>query len=275
MTSRRDFMKGTVKTGAALSLIPFASAFPAFAAAPQALVGTIKPTFRTGSNEDVAKLLPASIKLLPAYIGFTKGTKKELGKGINDYEQKVTYLASKKCNLISAEGAPPFMILGREKEAALTKHWEEKYKIPVFTAPQNQVNALHALHAKNIFGATYFPDNLNEIYAAYFRSAGFNVLGMQGLPNVAFSKVQDVPSEQIYRFIKTNFLKCQGADSIYMLGSAWRSIDIIERLEQDLQVPVVHPVAARSWEMQKRLHIEQPIQGYGRLLATLPPLVRV
>ncbi len=271
MTSRRQFM---LQSSAALSVAALITPQSGLAAT-SAVVGTIKPTLRTGSNEEVAKLLPPGITTLPVYIGFTKGTKQELGDGIKAYDDKVAYLASQKCNLISAEGAPPFMILGRKKEAALTKKWQSTYKIPVFTAPQNQVNALHSLKVKHIFGATYFPDNLNKIYGSYFTDAHFDVLSMQGLPNVQFSKVQDVPSEQIYEFIKAGFLKCKGADCIYMLGSAWKAIDIIQRLEDDLHVPVIHPVAARAWEMQKRLHIEQPIQGYGTLLANLPPLIHV
>jgi maleate cis-trans isomerase len=55
-----------------------------------------------------------------------------------------------------------------------------------------------------------------------------------------------------------------------MLGSGWRTLNIIQMLEQDLQVPVVHPVPARVWEMQKRLHVRQPVQGFGHLLAAFP-----
>jgi maleate cis-trans isomerase len=46
---------------------------------------------------------------------------------------------------------------------------------------------------------------------------------------------------------------------------------ILEMLEQDLGVPVIHPVPARCWEIQKRLSVCQPVQGYGRLLAEMLP----
>jgi maleate cis-trans isomerase len=55
-----------------------------------------------------------------------------------------------------------------------------------------------------------------------------------------------------------------------MLGSGWRTLDIISTLEQDLQVPVIHPVTARVWEFQKRLHVHEPIRGYGHFLEVLP-----
>jgi maleate cis-trans isomerase len=43
-------------------------------------------------------------------------------------------------------------------------------------------------------------------------------------------------------------------------------LPVIDVLEQDLGLPVVHPVPARCWEIQKRLHIDQPVAGYGVLL---------
>ena len=58
-----------------------------------------------------------------------------------------------------------------------------------------------------------------------------------------------------------------------MLGTGWKVLDVIELLEQDLGVPVVHPVTAQVWEFQKRLHIHEPRSGYGKLLAELPERV--
>jgi hypothetical protein len=34
----------------------------------------------------------------------------------------------------------------------------------------------------------------------------------------------------------------------------------------------VHPQTARVWEIQKRLRIDEPMRGYGTLLAKLPPM---
>jgi maleate cis-trans isomerase len=92
---------------------------------------------------------------------------------------------------------------------------------------------------------------------------------MEGI-DVPFNQVQMLSGEQVYAHIKKNFLKAKGADAIYMLGSGWRTLGIIQMLEQDLQVPVVHPVPARVWEIQKRLHVRQPVKGYGYLLDAFP-----
>ncbi|MDZ4347649.1 MAG: hypothetical protein U1E51_35000 [Candidatus Binatia bacterium] len=60
------------------------------------------------------------------------------------------------------------------------------------------------------------------------------------------------------------------APGIYLLGSgAWRVVDVVA-VEEDLEVPVVHPIAARVWYMQKQTRIREPVAGAGRLLAELP-----
>src|SRR5947207_15076964 len=80
--------------------------------------------------------------------------------------------------------------------------------------------------------------------------------------DVQFDKVQELPSRTIYAHIKRSFQKHKGAEAIYMLGSGWRTLDIIAKLERDLGVPVVHPVTPRAWEIQKRLRMREPVAGY-------------
>jgi maleate isomerase len=65
-------------------------------------------------------------------------------------------------------------------------------------------------------------------------------------------------------------LKNPHTEAIYMLGTGWRCLDIIQMLEEDLQVPVIHPVPARVWAVQKRLHVRQRVKGFGRLLEEMP-----
>jgi maleate isomerase len=273
--SRRKF--GHALAGATITVgsVPAAVSIPSLAYGQavgwRGVVGIVEPAYSSGDVQDLIGIIPEGIQIIPVYLGFTKGTKSELTDSIPRYEQLVKILAQQNCNIIHPEGAPPFMILGREKEANLTASWAKEYNTQVFTSSQNAVNAIRALQGKKIVGISYFPDDLNKIFSGYLASAGINLLAMKGLP-VAFDKVKDVPSKEVYGFIKEKFMECGNADCIYILGSAWGIMDIIEPLEQDLQVPVVYPVTARSWEIQKRLNINQPLNGYGRLLSTLPPL---
>jgi maleate isomerase len=161
------------------------------------------------------------------------------------------------------------MAHGYRGEEKIIKDWERKYNVPIVTAAQTQVDALHALNVKKILGVTYFVGAVNDITTNYFHDAGFDVLGMEGI-SVAFEDVGRVASQEIYAHSRQAFLKHPGAEAIYMLGTGWRCLDIIRLLEDDLQVPVIHPVPRAGLGVQKRLHVRQRVQGFGRLLLEMP-----
>jgi maleate isomerase len=232
------------------------------------VVGCIKPTLRPGGLEELIRMLPEGIGIIPLFLNIREGTTDEFKRATAPYEPLVKQLAEAGCDLIHPEGAPPFMLLGFKGEAELLVKWEKEYQRPFFTSGSNHVRALRALKARKILGATYFVGAINDLFAKYFVEAGFDVLGMEGIA-VAFDKVGELAAEQVYAHVKRAFLKHREAEAIYLLGTGWRVLPIIDLLEQDLGVPVVHPVPARCWEMQLRLSVRQPVKGYGRLLAEM------
>jgi maleate isomerase len=235
------------------------------------IAGIIHPTLRPGATEEFIRLLPEGIGVIPLFINITRGTREEFKTVMGAYEQQIALCAEQNCDAIHPNGAPPFMVMGREAETRLVGEWEAKYKTPIFTAGQNHIAALRALGAKSIIGASYFQGEINDTFGAYFKDAGFDVRCMEGV-EVPFNKVQELSGEQVYSHIKKSFIKHKGADAIYMLGSGWRTLHIVDMLERDLGVPVVHPVPARVWEFQKRLHVNEKRSGFGHLLEALPAM---
>jgi len=233
------------------------------------VVGVVKPTHRPGSLEEFIRLLPEGIGVVPVYLNFKRGTEDEFRAALDAVEEKVAQLAEEGVDLIHPEGAPPFMVHGYQGEAKIIKEWETQYKVPMVTAAQTQVEALRALNVKKFVGVTYFVNSVNDITASYFRDAGFDVMAMEGIA-VAFEDVGRLASQEIYAHTRKAFLKNPSADGIYMLGTGWRCLDIIHLLEEDLQVPVIHPVPARVWSIEKRLHVRQRVKGFGRLLEEMP-----
>ncbi len=234
------------------------------------VVGVIKPTYRPGSLEEFIRLLPEGVGVIPLFLDARRGTVEEFSEVIGRYEAKVEELAGiGGVDLIHPEGAPPFMTQGFEGEARLVKGWEEKFEVPIVTAGQTQVEAMRALGVRRIVAVTYFQNEVNGITKRYFEDAGFDVLAVEGIA-VPFEDVGRVSHLEVYAHAKRAFLAHDRTEAIYMLGSGWRSLDAIDLLEQDLGVPVVHPVPARVWAVQKRLRIHEPVDGYGRLLADLP-----
>jgi maleate cis-trans isomerase len=271
--TRRSILRSAAGAGlAAAAVLPLAlPAGPAKAANHRGIVGVIKPRATDSALVDMIKLLPEGIGVIPVYLNLTQGSREEYGSSYGTYEKHIAYLSSQKCNVIAIEGAPPFMLLGPAREAEMVDGWKQKYNTDMFTSSQNQVNAFKALKVKRILGITSGSGGpeMNKVYAKYFEDSGIGVVAMEGM-GVEFRSIPEVPPATISAFIKKAFAERKGADAVYILGSALEALRLIEPLERELGVPVVQAIAARIWEIQKRLRVHEPIKGYGRLLETLP-----
>ena len=145
------------------------------------MVGTVKPTKGSGSLEELIRMLPDGIGVIPLFNNIRHGTIGEFSGVLPSYEEKVAELAADKVDVIHPAGTPPFMLLGYRKEQELIAAWEKKYGVPIFTSGSNQVRALKALGVKKFVGIGYdFEDT--SIVDRYFTDAGFKVLGLERLP---------------------------------------------------------------------------------------------
>jgi maleate cis-trans isomerase len=234
------------------------------------IVGVIKPTYGSGSLVEFIRLLPEGVGCIPMYAGIREHSERGYLGAMDTYIAKVAELAEIGCDLIHPEGGPPFMVRGHKAEQEIVSGWEAKYKVPIFTSGQSQAQALRALGIKKFVGCTYYRDQkMNDIFTRYFTDSGFEVLGMEGM-DTSPGEADAISNETIYQHLKASFNKFPSAQGIYLLGSgAWGIKDIVTA-ENDLGVPVVHPVAARLWYVEKLLRIKNPIQNASRLLAELP-----
>ena len=233
------------------------------------IVGDIKPTHRPGSLEEFIRLLPEGIGVIPLTVGITSGTEQEFHEVLEDYKQKASELAALGVDLIYIGGAPPMMVHGFSGEEKIVRDLEGKHGIPVSTSGKSTAEAMKALGIGKFVGVTYFKENLNQIFTRYFTEAGFEVSAMEGI-DVPFQDVGRLSGEEIYSHAKKAFLRHPEAQAIYMLGSGWRVLKIVRLLEQDLEVPVIYALGAKLWDIQRRLHVREPVKGYGRLLEELP-----
>lgn len=234
-------------------------------------VGVIKPSTRPGRAEELVEILPREIELVHDGCNIADGTRAELEKSFSCFEEKVAKMGAINLDLVHPAGVP-FLLLGYEGEQALVKKWERDYKCKIFTNGQSQVNATRAFGAKRIVAASYFADpDVNVGFGKYLTEAGFEVLNIAGY-KVPFKDVPLLEPQVIRKFLDGLFLPHQGkVDAFYLIGPAWRAtLGMIEELEADYGVPVIHHVPAQSWEIQRLLGFRQAFSGYGRLMREMP-----
>jgi maleate cis-trans isomerase len=231
------------------------------------VVGMVRPTRRPGTLEELIRILPEGIGIVPLMLNFKAGTNEEFLKSLPDYERFAAELADQKVDLIILSGAPPFMLLGPEKEAAWTQRLEKTTKTPIVTDPQMQIAGLRTMKIKKFIGASYSALQ-NKIVLDYMTKAGLRALSMEPI-DVPFDQVSQISVEQLYSHIKRLHRKHSAADGIYIQGGGWQTARVVELLEEDLDIPVVHATICQAWQIHKHLKVRKTTPGFGRLLAEL------
>ena len=161
------------------------------------VVGMVRPTRRPGTLEELIRMLPEGIGIVPLLLNFKAGSIVEFQKSIPQYEQCVAELAEQGVDLIIPAGAPPFMLLGYEGEAKLIRQWEKKYKTEIATDPQMQVAGLRAMGIKKFIGASYSAVQ-NEIVQDYMTQAGLRAMSMEPI-DVPFDQVAQISNAAALR----------------------------------------------------------------------------
>ncbi|ADE56640.1 MULTISPECIES: maleate cis-trans isomerase family protein [Aminobacterium] len=140
-----------------------------------------------------------------------------------------------------------------------------KTKKKAVTAMQSLVYALHVFSAKNIVVATPYIPEVNEKQRSFFQECGFNVLKIEGMNIIEHGGSGYIESESIYDFAK-QVLTGTSPDVLVLSCTNFRTLNIIEKLETDLNIPVISSNQALLWNALRSLNITEMILGHGSLL---------
>jgi maleate cis-trans isomerase len=234
------------------------------------VVGVVKPSRRPSKSlDELASLLPADVRIVARYAPVESGALEEFEAVLPAYRSYIQELAAEGAELIHLEGTPAFLLIGWERERGLVAEWQAEIGLPIFTSAMCQARALRALGARTIIDCGYDPTTGPPV-ERYFAADGFEVLAVEKAPIDWRAKAalsDDAAFSILARFIE----RFPRAEALCLQGSSkWPLSGVIDRLEQAFGVGVVHPVAARYWELMLRLGRRSPIEGFGRLLREAP-----
>jgi maleate isomerase len=140
---------------------------------------------------------------------------------------------------------------------------ESKTGIPATTTSSAIIEALKSLGIKSVAIASPYPERTNNLLAGYLRRAAFEVVSRKGM-NVECPAF--LPPEQAYRLARE--VDCEAADGILISCTNFRSLEVIEKLEQDIGKPVVSSNTASMWKLLELAGANEPVKGAGRLFRT-------
>ena len=140
---------------------------------------------------------------------------------------------------------------------------------PAITAVGSSVEALHHMKARRIsiagpYGLFMLRDRLKPL----IESAGFKVVSVDGEPEMQQRTDFSVIGNQSTQVIKDFVLRVvrPEADTVFIPGTAWRALELVEELEQTLGKTVITVNQATVWMALRKLGWTKPIQRFGQLL---------
>ena len=231
-------------------------------------IGGISPTVMEVVPYDFYRMAPDGIGLVGITCNIEFWDNENFDRALGTLEDSAAYLGSRAVDYVIHFGAPLVASRGHGFDAQLIATIREKAGVPAPTSIRSAANGLHHFAASKVAVASPYPDEVNRNVAAFLEADGFEVVGRQ-TRDVVFKRLQDVHTEEIYKFACDVVAASPGADALYIPCPQWPAADAVDAIERDCGLPVVASDPADFWAAFSSLGLRLKIEGFGRLLASL------
>ncbi|MFC1815977.1 maleate cis-trans isomerase [Thermodesulfobacteriota bacterium] len=232
----------------------------------RARIGEVFPSRGDTFMYEFYQMVPKGIVLVSHIIGLYNLTEEEFSTAYLKYMDGARDLARVGVDVIALGGGPLFQLKGFGSEVEMIQAVEKETGIPTITSLTADVEALHFLKMKKLAIVTPYRDEVNQRNALWYQEAGFDVLKIKGVGIQKNSDIASLPFYTAYQLAQEAFLETPGVDGIFIDCARWATIEVIEKLEQDLGVPVVSANQAMIWLALRKSNVRENIHGYGKLM---------
>lgn len=229
-------------------------------------IGLLVPSSNTTVETEFFKVLPQGVTLHVARLFIEKVTPESIGKMVETLDAQSKLLASADVDVIVLGATAPSFLKGLGYDKEMCKRIEDATGKPATTTSTALLQALQTLGIKRLaLGSAYSP-TVNAICASFLEANGYEVVAKDGLDILENLQIGRLDVQTAYDLGKK--VDCSAAQAIVLACTNWKSMDIIERLEQSLGKPVLSTTQVSIWGALKKLGYTGSIPGYGRLLRT-------
>ena len=141
---------------------------------------------------------------------------------------------------------------------------EDATGVPATTTSSATLAAFRALGVDTVAVATPYIDEVNEKLLAFLEPNGVRVSRLRALGIQAAYHVSRASLEMVYGVARDAFSR--DAQALFIPCTDFASLEVIEPLETDLEVPVVLANQATMWHALRLAGIRDSVPGFGHLL---------
>jgi maleate cis-trans isomerase len=234
----------------------------------RARIGYISPTVMEVLPYEFYKFAPEGVGLVGMTCGIDDWRADEFEKGLAQVKGAASYLGSRNVNFIIHGGGPLVVARGKGYENTIVSEIESITGIPATTGVRAGMEALRHMKAQRIAIASCYPPGHNEALKNYLASFGFDVVRAEGT-NMPFKDIQKQSPKDIIAFTKDVLASAGPCDAVYLPCPQWQGAQAVAAIESETGITAVAYTHANFFQAFSRLGLRDPIEGHGRLLASL------
>lgn len=157
---------------------------------------------------------------------------------------------------------------GLEKDREFCDDMERQYSAPIASTMLAAAEALQHLDLRRVVLTSPYPHSYHEAETRYLAEAGIETVAASGMGLRTAAEFAAVPPEEIYRFALDAWRESgTGADGLFISCMNFDAMAAAQALEDAIGRPVVTSHSATLWRALALAGVDEPVQGYGRLLA--------
>jgi len=219
--------------------------------------------------KSLQQMLPAEVTVTNEGLGLLKDS-------YHDLEGKTDEIAARAADFVRRNQVHGLIVTGGFVtlfNPGLEAKIAEVVRIPVTSAVRSVTASLNALSVTKVMLVTPFTAEMNAHIEKHLTNLGFTVVS--GPPYDKTRKPGagvDISPDELFQRVEASYRQNPTVQSVYFQGATLDPLPIIQRLEDNLGIPVVSSNIAMFWNIVSKLGSRFSIKGYGKLLSSWPML---
>jgi maleate isomerase len=218
------------------------------------------------SEREVEKMLPEEISLHVTRIPMSEPTYDALSHMADSVEEASKLLADAHVDIIAFNCTMGSLIGGKGYDHKIIERINQTTGLPATTTTTAALAGLRALGIIRFILVSPYTELLHKKEKAVLESEGFQVINDRWLS--LSDCFQQYDTEPLYWYEKVKAMQEPQSDGYFISCGGIRVVEIIQKLETELEKPVITSNQALIWHCFQIIGVHEPIEGFGCLLKT-------
>ena len=233
----------------------------------RARIGVIVSPSNTVVENEFVQMAPIGVSIHAARMRRPEGVAGQLSSDVvlstnQDLPQAAASLSELDLDAVVFAHTSGSMLRGPAYDAELVAMIGAKAGCPAVTTASAVVEALRSSGISRLAVLTPYPEEMTLKEVEFLEEAipGLKVVNHKSLEIGSGRALGDMEPSVAYREAKR--VDGPGVEALFLSGTNWRTIEVIEDLEADLEKPVFTANQVTMWATLHKLSIE-PVAGFG------------